>query len=53
MGTIPLLDSFTDPRILAIIATHGIIIGLVVTAILTRNRQTSVVIIMVRKISLF
>ncbi|XP_033216961.1 protein O-mannosyl-transferase Tmtc3-like [Belonocnema kinseyi] len=46
MGTIPLVESFTDPRNLAIIATYGIVIGLLVTAVLTRSRQTSVVIIM-------
>lgn len=47
MGTIPLVESFTDIRNLATIATHGTILGLLATATLTRNRQTSVILIMV------
>lgn len=47
MGTIPLVENITDPRILMIIGAHGIVIGLTIFAILTRNRQTSIVIIMV------
>ncbi|XP_043487059.1 protein O-mannosyl-transferase Tmtc3-like isoform X1 [Polistes fuscatus] len=46
MGTIPLVESFTDIRNLATIATHGTILGLLATATLTRNRQTSVILIM-------
>lgn len=46
MGTIPLVENITDPRILMIIGAHGIVIGLTIFAILTRNRQTSIVIIM-------
>lgn len=47
MGTIPLIENFTDPRNLATIATHTTILGLLVTAILTPNRQTSIILIMV------
>lgn len=47
MGTIPLIESFTDPRNLATIATHTTILGLLITAILTPNRQTSIILIMV------
>ncbi|KAL2719563.1 protein O-mannosyl-transferase Tmtc3-like isoform X1 [Vespula squamosa] len=46
MGTIPLVESFTDIRNLATIAAHGTILGLLATATLTRNRQTSVILIM-------
>ncbi|XP_012149593.1 protein O-mannosyl-transferase Tmtc3 isoform X3 [Megachile rotundata] len=46
MGTIPLIESFTDPRNLATVATHVTILGLLITAILTSNRQTSIVLIM-------
>lgn len=47
MGTIPLIESFSDPRNLATIATHTTILGLLITAILTPNRQTSIILIMV------
>lgn len=50
MGTIPLIESFTDLRNLATIATHMIIVGLLITAILTSNRQTSIILIMVSHI---
>ncbi|CAK9833457.1 Protein O-mannosyl-transferase Tmtc3 [Anthophora retusa] len=46
MGTIPLVETFTDPRNFATIATHTTILGLLITAILTPNRQTSIVLIM-------
>ncbi|XP_053988593.1 protein O-mannosyl-transferase Tmtc3-like [Hylaeus volcanicus] len=46
MGTIPLLYSFTDPRNFATVATHTMVLGLLATAILTPNRQTSVILIM-------
>ncbi|XP_043257371.1 protein O-mannosyl-transferase Tmtc3-like isoform X2 [Colletes gigas] len=46
MGTIPLLDSFTDPRNLVTVATHMTVLGLLATAILTPNRQTSIILIM-------
>lgn len=47
MGTIPLIESFSDPRNLATIVTHTTILGLLITAILTPNRQTSIILIMV------
>ncbi|KAJ8675843.1 hypothetical protein QAD02_011629, partial [Eretmocerus hayati] len=46
MGTIPLVESLLDVRNLATLATHATIIGLLITAVLTRSRQTSVIIIM-------
>ncbi|KAF3425460.1 hypothetical protein E2986_03493 [Frieseomelitta varia] len=46
MGTIPLIENFTDLRNLATIATHTTILGLLITAILTPNRQTSIILIM-------
>ncbi|XP_046747903.1 protein O-mannosyl-transferase Tmtc3-like isoform X1 [Diprion similis] len=46
MGTIPLIETLTDPRNLATIASHATLAGLLATAILTRSRQTSVVLIM-------
>lgn len=47
MGTIPLVESFTDVRNLATLGTHGTVLGLLVTAVITRSRQTSVILIMV------
>ena len=47
MGTIPLVESFLDVRNLATIAAHATVLGLIVTAVLTRSRQTSIIIIMV------
>lgn len=47
MGTIPLIESFVDVRNLATLATHGTVIGLLVTAVVTHSRQTSVILIMV------
>lgn len=49
MGTIPLVESFTDVRNFATLATHGTVFGLLVTAVVTRSRQTSVILIMVSK----
>lgn len=49
MGTIPLIESFTDVRNLATLTTHGAVLGLLVTAVVTRSRQTSVILIMVSK----
>jgi len=49
MGTIPLVESFTDVRNLATLATHGTVLGLLVTAVVTRSRQTSVILIMVSR----
>ncbi|XP_014213577.1 transmembrane and TPR repeat-containing protein CG4050-like [Copidosoma floridanum] len=46
MGTIPLVEGFLDPRNLATLAAHAIVVVLLVTALLTRSRQTSIVIIM-------
>lgn len=45
MGTIPLIESLLDIRNLATLAAHGMIIGLLIVAILTRNRKTSIIII--------
>lgn len=49
MGTIPLVESFADVRNLATLGTHGTVLGLLVTAVVTRSRQTSVILIMVSK----
>lgn len=46
MGTIPLIESIFDLRNLGTLAAHGMVIGLLFKAIFTRNRQTSVIIIM-------
>ncbi|XP_058789494.1 protein O-mannosyl-transferase Tmtc3-like [Phymastichus coffea] len=46
MGTIPLVESLLDVRNLATLAAHSMVIGLLVAAILTRSRQTSIIIIM-------
>ncbi|XP_057340182.1 protein O-mannosyl-transferase Tmtc3 [Microplitis mediator] len=45
MGTIPLIESLLDIRNVATLAAHGMIIGLLIVAILTRNRKTSIIII--------
>jgi len=37
MGTIPLVESFTDVRNLATLATHGTVLGLLVTAVVTHQ----------------
>lgn len=47
MGTIPLIESLLDIRNFATLAAHSTVMGLLVTAVLTRSRQTSIVIIMV------
>lgn len=47
MGTIPLVESFLDPRNLATIASYVFIVALVVVAFVTENRQRSIVILMV------
>ena len=49
MGTIPLVESFADVRNFATLATHGTVLGLLVTAVVTRSRQTSVILIMVSR----
>lgn len=49
MGTIPLVEGFADVRNFATLATHGTVLGLFVTAVVTRSRQTSVILIMVSR----
>ncbi|XP_001601753.2 protein O-mannosyl-transferase Tmtc3 [Nasonia vitripennis] len=46
MGTIPLIETLLDVRNVATLAAHSTVIGLLVTAVLTRSRQTSIIIIM-------
>lgn len=47
MGTIPLVESFVDPRNLATIAAYTFFIALFITAYTTENRQQRLVILMV------
>lgn len=47
MGTIPLVESFMDPRNLATIVAYGFLVALVVVAFTTENRQHSIIILMV------
>ncbi|CAH1726692.1 protein O-mannosyl-transferase Tmtc3 [Aphis gossypii] len=46
MGTIPLVESTSDPRNLATLATYTVIIALVYTAFTTSNRTKRIVVIM-------
>ncbi|XP_014223794.1 transmembrane and TPR repeat-containing protein CG4050 [Trichogramma pretiosum] len=46
MGTIPLVEGLLDVRNLATLAAHSTVLGLLATAVLTCNRQTSIIIIM-------
>lgn len=47
MGTIPLVESFFDPRNLSTITAYTFLVMLVAAAVLTENRQQSVLILMV------
>jgi len=47
MGTIPLVESTSDPRNLATLATYAVLIALVYTAFTTSNRTKRIVVIMV------
>lgn len=49
MGTIPLVESFLDPRNLTTVATYVFLLAMVGTAFTTENRHQSVVLIMVSK----
>ncbi|XP_028982369.1 protein O-mannosyl-transferase TMTC3 isoform X2 [Diachasma alloeum] len=46
MGTIPLIENILDVRNLWTLVAHSLIFGLLSTAVFTRNRQVSVIIIM-------
>lgn len=53
MGTIPLIESTSDPRNLATLATYAVIATLVYTAFVTSNRTKRVVVIMVSTLAIF
>jgi len=48
MGTVPLVESASDPRNLATLATYAVVAALVYTAFTTPNRAKRVAVIMVR-----
>jgi len=50
MGTIPLVESTSDPRNLATLATYTVIVALVYTAFTTSNRTKRIVVIMVNAV---
>lgn len=52
MGTIPLVESTSDPRNLATLATYAVIAALVYTAFTTSNRTKRIVVIMVNIVGL-
>ena len=49
MGTIPLVESFVDPRNLSTIAAYTFFMALFITAYTTENRQQRVTILMVSR----